>query len=67
MKAVKEKRVIFIVEGEKDCHTLEQYGQIATTSPMGAGKWKDEYSEYFRGSEIINILPAETLRKRNWP
>ena len=37
-KAVKERRPIFIAEGEKDCETLAKLGFTATTCPMGAGK-----------------------------
>ena len=39
-EAIKEKKPIFIVEGEKDCDNLEKLGFIATTCPMGAGNGK---------------------------
>lgn len=32
-------RTIYIVEGERDVHSLEGIGEIATTNPGGAGKW----------------------------
>lgn len=35
---------LYIPEGEKDVEALASLGVIATTNPMGAGKWKDEYS-----------------------
>lgn len=30
---------VFVVEGEKDADTLARAGYVATTNPMGAGKW----------------------------
>jgi len=47
---------IFIVEGEKAADRLIQRGQIATCSPMGAGKWLQEYTTYFTGRKVV-ILP----------
>ena len=47
---------VLIVEGEQDVHTLEQLGYVATTNPMGAGKWRDEFSEFLRGRDVV-ILP----------
>jgi len=47
---------VIIVEGEKDVHTLEELGYVATCNPMGAGKWRDEYSEFLRGRDVV-ILP----------
>jgi len=49
-------RNIFIVEGEKDVHTIERLGYVGTTFPFGAAKkWKPEYSEYFRGKRVAVI------------
>lgn len=50
------ERRIYIVEGEKDADILRKAGLVATCNPMGAGKWRDSYREYFRGAEIV-ILP----------
>ena len=49
-------RVVFIVEGEKDADRLADLGLIATTSAGGAGKWKPEFAEHFRGRTVA-ILP----------
>ena len=46
-------RMVFIVEGEKDVHALESLGLVATTAPGGAGKWRAEYTEYFRGARVV--------------
>lgn len=47
---------IWVVEGEKDADRLREWGLVATTCPGGAGKWRPEYNEYFRGRRIA-ILP----------
>jgi putative DNA primase/helicase len=50
---------IYLVEGEKDVHTLERLGLIATCNPMGAvhakgkAKWLNEYSETLRGAHVV--------------
>jgi len=50
------EEVVFIVEGEKDAERLHHLGILATTSPGGAGKWRDEYGELLRGRDVV-ILP----------
>lgn len=47
---------VFICEGEKDVHSLESLGLLATCNPMGAGKWRPEYSETVRGRSVV-LLP----------
>jgi putative DNA primase/helicase len=47
---------VFICEGEKDVHTLETLGLLATCNPMGASKWRPEYSDAVRRRSVI-ILP----------
>jgi putative DNA primase/helicase len=49
---------VYIVEGEKDVHSLEAFGLVASCNPMGAGKWRAEYSAHFAEKEII-ILPDQ--------
>jgi hypothetical protein len=46
---------ILIVEGEEDVDNLVKRGFTATTSPMGAKKWRDEYSEFLRGKRVVLI------------
>ena len=55
-EAVRKGEPIFVVEGEKDVHSLEGIGLVATCNPMGAGKWKDSYSEELRGASCV-VLP----------
>lgn len=56
IQAIKATRTIFVVEGEKDADNLVRLGFVATCNPMGAGKWKDEYSHMLRGARVV-ILP----------
>lgn len=53
LKAVKDGDVIHVTEGEKDADSLTASGFTATTNPMGAGKWRTEYSEFLRGGDIV--------------
>jgi len=46
---------VLIVEGEKDVDNLRKLGFTATTSPMGAGKWRDSYNKYLRDKEVILV------------
>jgi hypothetical protein len=48
---------IFIVEGEKDVDRLYDEGLVATTCPMGAGKWNDSFSEFLNDRKLIAVIP----------
>ena len=54
--AVQEGRTVYVVEGEKDVLSLVQMGLVATCNVGGAGKWRDEYSAWLEGAEVV-ILP----------
>ena len=47
---------VFIPEGEKDADNLAHIGLVATTNVGGAGKWREEYNQYFKGRNVV-ILP----------
>jgi len=49
-------RTVHVVEGEKDVLALERLGLVATCNPGGAGKWRQEFAEHFRGADVV-ILP----------
>ena len=57
--AVKSNELICVVEGERDVHTLEAKGKIATCNPGGAGKWRPEYSEMLRGANVAIIQDVD--------
>lgn len=50
-----EAPIVFVVEGEKDVETLRAWGFVATCNPGGAGKWRPEFAEYFRGRTVIVV------------
>lgn len=47
---------VFLVEGEKDVHSLEGLGLAATTIPGGADGWRSIYAQHFAHKDVI-ILP----------
>lgn len=51
---------VYIVEGEKDVHTLEYWGLVATTCSGGSGAWRRSFAqgwdEYFTGLDVV-VLP----------
>ena len=51
-----DDRVVCIVEGEKSADKLLKISIPATCSAGGAGKWRNELNEYFRGADVV-ILP----------
>ena len=61
--ATKEKQPVFVVEGEKDCDNLAKLGFVATTSPMGAEKWKDSYSDSLKGAIVYIIADNDEIGK----
>lgn len=46
---------VIIVEGEKDADNVSALGLCGTTCPMGAKKWRPEYSECLEGKDVILI------------
>jgi len=55
---VLEADTVYLPEGEKDVHTLEAWGQVASCNPGGCGKSHlyAGWANYFRGRHIV-ILP----------
>ena len=56
LQALKQGKTVFIPEGEKDVDNLVANGLTATTNPMGAGKWRNDYSDYLKDADVV-ILP----------
>lgn len=61
IRAIKEGKVVYIVEGEKDADNLIKRGQIATTTSIGATKgdlgkkWLKSFNKYFKGANVVLI------------
>lgn len=47
LRAADPSANVLVVEGEKDADRAAGMGMVATTSAMGAGKWRPEYNEHF--------------------
>jgi hypothetical protein len=56
-------RVVVIVEGEKAADRLWKLGIPATCSAGGAGKWRDELNEFFRGADVVVIPDYDPQKK----
>lgn len=49
-------KTVFVTEGEKDADNVRRLGAVATSSPLGAGKWRDRHAEALTGAKVV-ILP----------
>jgi 5S rRNA maturation endonuclease (ribonuclease M5) len=52
-------RTVAILEGEKDVESAERIGLVATCNVGGAGKWRPEYNEHFRGRPVVIFADAD--------
>lgn len=59
---------VYLVEGEKDADTLIAAGVVATTAPMGAGKWLAHYAGQLAGARVVVVVDRDHLSpKRSEP
>ncbi len=59
LAAAEEGQTIYITEGEKDADAIRKTGAIATCSPGGAGKWRDEYALPLHGAHAIIVADRD--------
>lgn len=52
-----DAETVHVVEGERCADALAELGFVATTSPMGAGKWKDEIAAPLGGAFAAYVWP----------
>ena len=65
-KAIQEGRIILVLEGEKDCDNAKsRLGAVATTNPMGAGKWRGYYSDSLTGAKVVIIGDNDEAGRRH--
>jgi 5S rRNA maturation endonuclease (ribonuclease M5) len=60
--AVAAGKFVWLCEGEKDVHRLQRAlpeGQVATTIPGGAGKWRDEHTRTLAGAEVMVVADKD--------
>ena len=55
-QAIDGGKTLYIAEGEKDVDRLRAEGVTATCNAMGAGKWRDSYSQALKGADVV-IIP----------
>lgn len=56
LAAADKGALVFIVEGEKDVDRLRAAGLLATSSPEGAGKWRDDFGDSLKQCRVA-IIP----------
>jgi len=60
LERISNDEIVYVVEGEKDVHTLESLGRVATCNPGGAGaegqdKWLPQHTRALAGGKIVII------------
>ena len=55
LESADKSEIVWLCEGEKDAETLRDLGLTATTSPGGAGKYKDGYALQLQGRRIVAL------------
>ena len=58
-------QLVWICEGEKDADRLAAAGLLATTCPMGAGKWDDRFSEVLRGRSCVVLVDNDNAGRKD--
>lgn len=60
LEAIKDGEIIYVCEGEKDVHSLERAGEVATTAPGGAASpWRPEFSDCLRDAIVRVVADAD--------
>lgn len=55
LREAAEGGTVYVCEGEKDAQAIERCGFVATCSPGGAGKWREEYARCLYGANVVII------------
>lgn len=54
-KADPSTTTVYLVEGEKDVHTLEDWGLLATCNDQGAEKFTAAHAKWLRGRSVVIV------------
>jgi hypothetical protein len=65
LAAVQAGETVHVVEGEKDVHAVERAGGVATCNPMGAGKWRPEYTGMLRDAIVVVVADRDDEGRRH--
>lgn len=60
-----DREFVVLVEGEKCALALWSLGVPATTTPAGAGNWREEYAHWFTGKRVL-IIPDNDAPGRGY-
>ena len=58
-------RLSLVCAGEKDTDRAHELGFVATTNPLGEGKWRDEYAPYFEGRPAAVIAHNDSPGRKH--
>ena len=53
LEAIENGETVIVTEGEKDVHTFEHYGYVATCCSGGAQGWRKEFGDIFKGANVV--------------
>lgn len=57
---------VWICEGEKDVLAMKRHGLVATTNPMGAGKWRSYFWTWLQGaSRVVVVADADDAGRKH--
>lgn len=54
---------VWMPEGEKDVDRLRSHGLVATTNPMGAGKWRAHFNNELKGRKVAILRDYDDAGK----
>jgi AAA domain/Toprim domain len=58
--------LVYVVEGEKDCDTLAERGEVASTHRSGPGVFQAEWAEWYKGvGQALVIADRDEAGKKN--
>lgn len=60
-----KNRAVFIVEGEKDVDNLIAMGLVATSCPLGAGKWKSSYNKFLKDRTCYIVQDVDEAGRKS--
>lgn len=63
--AIADNRTVYLCEGEKDVHAVENAGAVATCNPGGAGKWRGEYTQALTGADVVVVADRDDVGRRH--
>jgi len=67
LNAAKAGETLYVVEGEKDVETMAHHGLVATCNSGGAGKWEEDFAEYFKGAKEVVVIADNDTEAKGFP